>query len=391
MLAAAIGLAAVSLLVWLGLVLAHGGFWRADQRLGPAPTGAPGPLPRVVAVVPARDEAAVIARSIGSLLRQRYDGAFKVVLVDDHSSDGTAEIARAAAAEAGAGDRLVVTRAAPLPDGWAGKMWAVAQGVIKAEELEPEADYVLFTDADIEHGDDALARLVAKAEAGRLDMVSLMVLLNCRSAAEKLLIPAFVYFFQKLYPFRRVNDPRRRLAAAAGGCMLVRRAALERAGGIPAIKSAIIDDCALARAIKAGGPIWLGLTRRSASIRPYPAVADVWNMVARTAYTQLRYSPLLLLGTVLGMVLVYIVPPAAVVAGAAVRSPWLVGLGGAAWLLMMASFLPTLRLYRMGPWHAPALPVAALLYTLMTVDSAWRHWRGRGGGWKGRTYAGASS
>lgn len=381
-------LAALSLLIWLGLLGAHGRFWRADQRL-PAAAAVPAPAPQVVAVVPARDEAAVIGRCAGALLRQDHPG-LRLIVVDDHSSDGTAEAARVAAASAGAADRLVVLPSAPLPAGWAGKMWAVHQGVAEAARLFPDAPYLWLTDADIEHGPGQLARLVAKAEAGRLDLVSLMVLLNCRSAAEKLLIPAFVFFFQKLYPFPKVNDPADRTAGAAGGCMLVRRAALERAGGIAAIRDALIDDCALGRRIKAQGPVWLGLTRDSLSIRPYPRLSDIWAMVARTAYTQLRHSPLLLLGTVLGMALIYLVPPLALVAGAAAAAPAPAALGGAAWLAMAGAYLPTLALYRMPAWRALTLPLAGLLYTLMTVDSARRHWLGRGGGWKGRTYAGAA-
>lgn len=386
MIVAALIAAALALAAWLGLVVGHGGFWRADQRL---PAAAPARTPSVVAVVPARDEAEVIGRSVGSLLSQHYDGPFRLVVVDDHSGDGTADLARAAADRTGAADRLLVVGAAPLPQGWAGKMWAVAQGVIKAGEVAADAEYLLLTDADIVHGDDMLARLVAKAEADRLDLVSLMVRLNCDSAAERLLVPAFVFFFQKLYPFPRVNDPASPVAGAAGGCMLVRRTALEKAGGIPAIKDAIIDDCALARRLKAGGPIWLGLTRRTVSIRRYPHLSDIWNMVARTAYTQLRYSPPLLLGTVVGMALLYLVPPLAFLSGAAMAHPWLAAWGGAAWLVMSAAYLPTLALYRLPPWRALTLPWAGLLYTLMTVDSAWRHWRGRGGAWKGRTYAGA--
>lgn len=384
--------AGASLLVWLGLILAHGRFWRADQRLPSAPTVSADSLPRVVAVVPARDEAQVIGRSVASLLRQTYPGPFRLVVVDDHSSDGTANVARDAARAAGAEDRLTVLGAAPLPEGWAGKMWAVKQGVAQAAELDPEADYLLLTDADIEHAPDALARLVAKADSKRLDLTSLMVLLNCTSAAERLLVPAFVFFFQKLYPFPRINNPRSGMAGAAGGCMLVRRTALERAGGIDAIRHEIIDDCALARRIKARGPIWLGLTSGTRSIRPYPHLADVWGMVARTAYTQLRYSPFLLFGTLLGMTLLYLVPPLAFVGGTVTGNARVAALGGATWLLMCVAYWPTLKLYRLSPARTLTLPLAGLLYTLMTVDSAWRHWRGRGGGWKGRTYtAGASS
>lgn len=379
-----IWLAVLSLLLWLGLLTAHGRFWRADQRLA-VPPGAAGP--RVVAVVPARNEAAAIAKSVGSLLCQDYDG-LHVVVVDDHSGDGTAEIARDAAAQAAAADRLTVIQAAPLPPGWSGKMWAVSQGVTAAAAREP--DYLWLTDADIAHAPQQLSRLVAKAEAERLDLVSLMVLLNVASAAEKLLVPAFVFFFQKLYPFPKVNDPSSRVAGAAGGCMLVRRAALERAGGIAAIRGALIDDCALARRLKDQGPIWLGLTRASLSLRPYPHLADIWAMVARTAYTQLNHSPLLLVGTVLAMALIYLVPPLAALIGAVRGEFGLAAAGAAGWAAMAVAYRPTLELYRMPWWRALTLPLAGLLYTLMTVDSARRHWLGRGGGWKGRTYAGAA-
>lgn len=377
--------AVLSLLLWLGLLTAHGRFWRADQRLAETP-GVSGP--RVVAVVPARNEAAVIAKSVGSLLSQDYDG-LHVVVVDDQSGDGTAEIARDAAAQAAAADRLTVIQAAPLPPGWSGKMWAVSQGVTAAAAREP--DYLWLTDADIAHAPRQLSRLVAKAEAERLDLVSLMVLLNVASVAEKLLVPAFVFFFQKLYPFPKVNDPSSRVAGAAGGCMLVRRAALERAGGIAAIRGALIDDCALARRLKARGPIWLGLTRASLSLRPYPHLADIWAMVARTAYTQLNHSPLLLVGTVLAMALIYLVPPLAALIGAVRGEFGLAAAGAAGWAAMAVAYRPTLELYRMPWWRALTLPLAGLLYTLMTVDSARRHWLGRGGGWKGRTYAGAAS
>lgn len=385
-----IWIVALSLVVWLGLLVAHGRFWRADQRLPAGTPASKAPLPTVVAVVPARDEAEVIALSVGSLLRQDYAGPFHVVVVDDHSSDGTAEVTLRTAAAIGAADRLTVIAAAPLPDGWAGKMWAVSQGIAKAADLYPEADYLLLTDADIEHGRDGLARLVTKAEADELDLASLMVLLNCRSLAEQLLVPAFVFFFQKLYPFPRVNDSRSAVAGAAGGCMLVRRTALEAAGGIAAIRNAIIDDCALARLLKARGRIWLGLTQTTRSIRPYPAFGDFWNMVARTAYTQLRYSPLLLLGTVLGMVLLYLVPPAAFFGGAISGDRAVSAIGGIAWLAMCVAYWPTVKLYGQPRQRTLSLPLAGALYTLMTIASAWRHWRGRGAGWKGRTYAGAA-
>jgi len=274
----------------------------------------------------------------------------------------------------------------PLPAGWTGKLWAVSQGIDAAAEIAPEARYLLLTDADIEHDPDSLRPLVAKAEANSLHLVSLMAKLRCKSRWEQLLIPAFVFFFQKLYPFPRVNNPRSGMAAAAGGCMLLRRDTLAAAGGIAAIRDRVIDDCALAALIKPLGPIWLGLTDRVHSLRAYPRLDDVWNMVARTAFVQLRHSALLLLGTVVGMALLYLVPPLAGIGGLLAGERLIGNLGLAAWLLMTVAFGPTLKLYRLSMMEGFTLPYAALLYTLMTIDSARRHWRGEGGGWKGRTY-----
>lgn len=375
--------AGAALAAWVYLVLFHGRFWRADQRL-PAEIAAPAPWPDVTAVIPARDEAPVIGGAVESLLRQDYPGDLRVIVVDDASGDGTADAARAGAARADATERLAVVAAPPLPPGWSGKLWAVHSGVAAAPA---DRRYVLLTDADIVHAPDAVRRLAAKAEAGGLDLVSLMVRLHCASFAERLLIPAFVFFFQKLYPFPWVNDRAKRMAGAAGGCMLVRRAALDRAGGIAAVKDALIDDCALAALLKKNGPIWLGLADRTASVRRYPGIADVWRMVARTAYTQLRHSPWLVLGTALGMALLYLVPPLAMVlfpfAGA-----WLgAAMGAAAFALMLYVYRPTWTLYRGDDPAIVLLPLAALLYTAMTVDSMRRHMLGRGGAWKGRTYA----
>lgn len=375
---------AVVLAAWLHLLLFHGGFWRCDQRLGGDP--APPVWPAVTVVVPARDEAEVVADSLGALLAQDYPGPLSVILVDDGSTDGTADIARKTARTLGRADRLTVIQGAPLAPGWTGKLWAVHQGVIHAQRGAPR--WLLLTDADIRHAPDNLRRLVARGEARGLVLVSLMVWLRCSAPVEKLLVPAFVYFFQKLYPFPWVNDPDDVMAAAAGGCMLVRNDALARAGGIAAIKGALIDDCALGRALKGVGPIWLGLTDATVSLRPYPALKDFWDMVARTAYTQLHYSPALLVGTVLGMLLLYVLPPVGLVAGALIGAAPAAVLAGAAWAAMIWSYLPTLRLYRRPAGAALLLPVAGLLYTAMTVDSAWRHWRGRGGRWKGRIQGG---
>ncbi len=376
------GLIAVA--IWAWLLVFRNGFWRADQRLGEAPPD-PDSWPGVVAVVPARDEAATVGAAVASLLGQSYPGALSVVVVDDASTDGTAEAARGA--DAGSGF-LRVIEGAPLEAGWTGKLWAVEQGLREADRTAPEAEYVLFTDADIEHHPGNLLRLVAKARSDGLDLVSLMALLRCESPWERLLIPAFVFFFQKLFPFPRVNDPNRATAAAAGGCMLVRRAALERAGGIRAIRGRLIDDCALAALIKPHGPIWLGLSERTRSIRAYDRLADIWNMVARTAYEQLGCSPAALGGTVIGMAAVYLLGPAAVVAGVVAGDGAAVSAGLSSWLLMWIAYRPTSRLYRQAPWRILLLPVAAVLFTLMTIDSAFCHWRGRGGAWKGRKYSG---
>ena len=373
----AIMLAALSLSIWLYLLFGRGLFWLARERDDRNEPAEPSTWPAVVAVVPARDEADVIARSIGSLLAQDYPGEFRVVLVDDQSGDGTADVARKLA-DAG---RLEVLCGAHLPRGWVGKMWAVSQGVARASQAGPE--YLLLTDADIGHQPDNLRKLVARAEAGRLALVSLMVRLHCRTWPERLLIPAFVFFFDMLFPFGWVNDPRRKLAAGAGGCMLVRRTALEAAGGIGTIKDAIIDDCALAGRLKRQGPIWLGLTLRAESLRPYKDFNEIARMVSRSAYAQLRYSPWLLGGTLLGMALTYLAPAALALS----LHGWAAALGALTWLLMAVSFQPMLRLYGLSPLWGLALPLIGALYTLFTVQSAVQVWRGRGGLWKGRAQA----
>jgi hopene-associated glycosyltransferase HpnB len=373
---ALLALAALSLAIWLYLLLGRGFFWIA-RVVPPAP-----PLarwPSVVAVVPARNEAAVIGEAVGSLLAQNYAGDFSVVLVDDHSSDGTAEVARAAAAAAGQADRLHVVEARPLPPGWTGKLWALSEGVRSVEMQEGAPELLLFTDADIAHHRTNLAELAARLEGEGRDLVSLMVLLRCRSVAERFLIPAFVFFFAMLYPFAWSNDPRKGTAAAAGGCILLRRSAYERIGGFASIRGALIDDCALAREVKRGGSLWLGLTLKTQSLRPYPHIADVWNMVARTAYTQLGYSPWQLAGTVLGLVVTYLVPPALVFFGGTTAI-----IAGAAWAGMALAYAPMLRFYGLSLLWAPLLPAVALVYLAATVDSARRHWRGVGGAWKGR-------
>ncbi|MCX7354142.1 MAG: glycosyltransferase [Alphaproteobacteria bacterium] len=374
-------LALLACAAWLYLAFRHGRFWRGDQRLDDIIAG-PTEWPSIAVVIPARNEADVIGRAVASHMAQDYPGAFHVFVVDDRSTDATATVAR----EAGDDTRLTIVTAPPLPDGWAGKVAAMAAGTAEAMRRMPNARYILFTDADIEHPADHLRRLVAKAEANRLDMTSLMVKLEARTFWERLLIPAFVFFFQKLYPFPLVNDPSHRMAGAAGGCMLVRRTALERIGGMAAIKGEIIDDCALARAIKPGGPIWLGLSADARSLRPYGGLGGIWRMVARSAFNQLRYSTALLAGCVLGMLLLYIVPPWAALDGLFDNHALLALLGVTAWATMAVCYKPTLDLYRRPAWEALLLPVAAIFYVLMTVDSARAHWAGRGGAWKGRTY-----
>jgi hopene-associated glycosyltransferase HpnB len=362
----------VPLLAWFYLLFGRGFFWMTrerDDRDAPLPKT----WPSVVAVVPARDEADVIARSIGSLLAQDYKGSFRVILVDDQSTDGTAATARALD-----GERLEVLSGMSRPSGWTGKLWAVKQGIAKAGD----ADYLWLTDADIAHTPNNLSKLVARAEANGLVLTSLMAKLHCGNFAERLLIPAFVFFFDMLFPFGWVNDPRNKTAAAAGGCMLVKRKGLERAGGIDAIRHEIIDDCAMGRLMKAQGPIWLGLTDRSVSLRPY-GFADIRKMVSRSAYAQLSYSPLQLAGTVLGMILVYVAAPfvAIFVHGAAQLA------GIVTWAMMVIAFAPMLRFYRLSPVIGLALPVIGALYGLFTLDSAIQYWRGRGGMWKGRAQA----
>ncbi len=370
--------------IWLWLLGLRGGFWRADQRIE-TPCPPPAAWPEVVAVVPARNEADCIAAAVSSILAQDYPGALAVVVVDDRSEDATAAIVAGLAETAPR--PLVLVAGAPLPRGWTGKPWALAQGVARADEIGAGPRYLWFSDADIAHEPQVLARLVARAEAEGRALVSVMALLDAGGFWARLLIPAFVFFFQKLYPFRWVADPKRGTAAAAGGCVLLRREALARAGGVEALRDAVIDDCALAARIKPQGPIWLGLTTETRSLRGYRGLGEIWDMVARSAFTQLRYSTAALVFTVLAMTLVYLVPPAAAVFGALAGEPWTAALGLAAWGAMAAAYAPTLALYGQPAAAGLALPAAAALYTAMTVSSAWRYWRGRGARWKGRIAA----
>jgi hopene-associated glycosyltransferase HpnB len=362
-------LAACSLAIWVYLLFGHGRFWQAGPVLPQAP-GHGGPA--VTIVVPARDEAASVVRCLRSLLAQDYGGAFRVVLVDDGSGDGTGALARAMDDE-----RLTVIPGAERPPGWSGKLWALQQGVERAR-----TPLLFLTDADIEHRPGHLSSLVAQAERAGLDLVSEMVALNCESVAERALVPAFVFFFQLLYPFARVNDAGSRVAAAAGGTILVRRAALERAGGLAAMRGALIDDVTLAGLVKRSGRIWLGHGLLAASIRPYPGAGDVWRMVARTAYVQLRYSPVLLAGTVAGLALVFVVPPSGALFGhGAARIAGLLG-----WAALTGAYLPTLRRFRVSPAWAPLLPAVACFYMAATLGSAWNHITRRGVTWKRRAY-----
>ncbi|MDX2590866.1 glycosyltransferase [Streptomyces sp. WI03-4A] len=373
----------VSLAVWGWLLLCQGFFWRTDVRL-PSRRD-PGAWPSVCVVVPARDEAAVLPASLPSLLAQDYPGRAEIFLVDDGSTDGTGELARELSRRHG-GLPLTVGSPGEPPAGWTGKLWAVRHGIGLARARDPE--YLLLTDADIAHAPDSLRELVAAARTGGFDVVSQMARLRVESLWERLVVPAFVYFFAQLYPFRWIGRRGSRTAAAAGGCVLLRAETARRARIPDAIRHAVIDDVALARAVKAvGGHVWLGLADRVDSVRPYPRLGDLWRMVSRSAYAQLRHNPLLLLGTVAGLALVYLVPPAAVVAGAASGGAATAVTGAAAWAVMAGTYAPMLRYYRQPLWLAPLLPFTAFLYLLMTVDSAVQHYRGRGAAWKGRTYA----
>ncbi len=370
-------LAVVPLGVWLYLLFARGSFWRVRPHLLAA--GARPKPARIVAIVPARDEAPVVGEAVRSLLEQALPLSMHVILVDDGSSDGTAEVARRAAAEIGAADRLTVLAGKPLPSGWTGKLWAVSQGVAAAAKMRP--DYYLLTDADIQHDPESIGRLLALAQERGIDLASYMVNLSVDSLAEKLLIPAFVYFFFQLYPPRWIATRDSSTAGAAGGCMLIRPEALERAGGISAIRSALIDDCALAAAVKkSGGKVWLGLTNQSRSIRSYGGFAGVGQMISRSAFHQLRHSTALLFLTLLGLAITYLLAPALLLTGRSV--PML--LGGIAWALMTISYLPMLRFYRRSALWSLSLPLVATFYAGCTIHSAFRFWTGAGGKWKGR-------
>jgi len=380
-------LAFLALYAWLFLAFFRAGFWRCGERLGDAP--APAAWPAVVAIIPARDEAETIGRVIAGHQASDYPGRFSLIVIDDASADATAALARAAA-ENGARDTTVIT-APPLEAGWTGKLAAQRAGLAFAADAEPNAAYVLLCDADIAFAPGTLRRLVALAEARRLALVSLMARLDARGAGA-LLIPAFVFFFQKLYPFPLVNDPSSTVAAAAGGCMLARRDALAAAGGLEAIRTRLIDDCALAGRMKHRGagaprPIRLMLADREVeSLRDNRSLSSVWNMVARTAYAQLDHSPLLLAGALAGMGVVYLAPPLIALLLPLHGSWTAAGAALAAWTVSAATYRPTLALYGRPVHEAALLPIAGALYAAMTFASALRHWRGAGGRWKGRVY-----
>ncbi|GBF78888.1 glycosyltransferase [Aphanothece sacrum] len=387
-------IAGLSFVIWVYLLLFRGNFWLANQRIKPQKNTLTH-YPSICTVIPARNEADVLPISLKSLLTQDYPGEFTIILVDDQSNDGTGEVARKIAQNTERSNRLIVISGQPLMSGWSGKLWAIKQGICQAKTQNLSPDYFLFTDADIKHHSTNLKELVTKSEQENLALTSLMVRLRCDSFWEKFLIPAFVFFFQKLYPFAWVNNPKNKIAAAAGGCILIRRDILEKIGGIEIVRQALIDDCSLAAAVKANlqkdsatsdQGIWLGLSEKTLSLRPYDSLGTIWNMVARTAYTQLYYSPFLLIGTLLGMVLVYLVALLSIILGLIMGNMLILGLGLMTLLLMTISYVPTLNLYELSPLWGLTLPVIGLLYSLMTLDSAIRHWQGKGGAWKGRVY-----
>lgn len=377
--------AAVAFAAWVYLVAFHGGFWLAFRFEDLPPPVAEGPWPRIVAVVPARDEAAGIARSVTSILQQPYPGSLSMILIDDQSSDGTADLAARAAAAIGESDRLTVLRGQPLPSGWTGKMWAVKQGLDLAAQSNP--DYVLLTDADIVYSGNVVTQLATRVRNDNLVMASVMAKLRCESLAEKFLIPAFVFFFGMLYPFAWVRRSDRSTGAAAGGCILARFDALKRAGGIEAIRGALIDDCALGARLKSTGPVWLGFTHDVKSIRASDEISDIGRMISRAAYAQLRYSLLLLAGMVIAMTVIFLSPVGLVFAADPLTRTLAVG----SWVLMALAFQPTLRYYGQSPFWGLALPLIALAYMVFTLNSAYQYLRGRGGMWKGRAQANVSA
>ncbi len=387
-------IAGLSLVIWLYLISLHGKFWQVRPTLrDQPPPDLSSPTPSVAIVIPARNEADILPQTLPPLLQQDYAGSYQVYLVDDQSHDRTGEIAQQIASHSPIS--LTVIQSQPLPVGWTGKLWALDQGIAAATQVEPP-DYLLLTDADIQHDTGSLSRLVHQAVVEQRDLVSLMVKLRCESFWERLLIPAFVFFFAKLYPFAWVNQPNNPMAAAAGGCSLIKRSALAEIGGIAALQDALIDDCTLAYKVKHRPHsdaqtnryhnIWLGLTQKIYSLRPYDNLDSIWQMVSRTAYTQLNYSPLLLFGTLIGMCIVYLAAPIGILVGLVTSNQLLLCISALTYALMTISYTPTVRFYQCGWWYAWCLPGIGFLYSLMTIDSARQHWQGKGGNWKGRTY-----
>lgn len=382
-----IWIALFCLISWAVLVWGRGDFWKVDFN---KPVPAPDSWPEVAVVIPARNEAEGIGQTVSSLLSQEYPGAVSVVVVDDHSNDGTADAARAAARDLTGGDRsgrLHILNGRDLEPGWAGKVWAMEQGLRWVRETVPGAQYILFTDGDIEHAPGQLRDLVARALWGRFDLTSLMVKLSCKTLPERLLIPAFVHFFRMLYPFHLIADPGSKVAGAAGGVMLIRRHMLDQIGGFEVLKGALIDDCTLAGAIKGRmGRLWLGLAPKTRSLRVYSHWMEIWNMIARSAFDQLNHSLILLAGTVAAMLLVFVGPVVLTVAGGAWQ--WA---GVLCWVAMSTTYWPMLRYYGVNTMWSPILPAVSLFYLGATLASAWRHWNGRGGQWKGRIEAGRTN
>jgi hopene-associated glycosyltransferase HpnB len=375
----------VCIIVWLYLLLARGRFWMVqclDAQAGSSSANT-GPI---AIVIPARNEADVVGEAVGSLLAQSYAGAIHIFLVDDHSTDGTAEAAREAALKSSHLEALTIIQGQPLPDGWTGKLWAMQQGIEQALRLHPQ--FLLLTDADIQHSPETIATLVGVADRGDYDLVSFMVKLHCRSLPERLLIPAFVFFFFLLYPPEWIRNPRRKIAGAAGGCILIRPQALARAGGVASIRSETIDDCALASRVKrSGGKVWLGITPDTHSLRAYKTFGEIEHMIARNAFNQLEHSAWLLAGAVAGLLLIYLLPLAMLLSG----SHELVVIGSVASLLMGIAYLPMVRFYRLNPAWALTLPFSAAFFGAATIHSALMYWSGRGGEWKGRAQDRAQS
>ncbi|NCO76528.1 MAG: glycosyltransferase [Cyanobacteria bacterium] len=376
----------LSLIIWIYLILFRGNFWLCNQYLENLSLEN---QPQVTVIIPARNEAESISICVESLFNQNYQGIFNIILVDDQSQDKTAEIAEKIAVKKGKENQLIIIKGENLPAGWSGKLWAMSQGVAWAKK-HLKNDYFLFTDGDIKHSANNLNQLLAKAEKNNLDLVSLMVKLRCESFWEKLLIPAFIFFFQKLYPFSLVNNPHEKIAAAAGGCILIRESALTRIGGIESLKEALIDDCTLASLVKKTLPInhgiWLGLSDTTTSLRSYNSLTPIWDMVARTAFTQLNYSLWLLIGTILGMFITYFVPFFTLFFGLFTGNLLIILLSIITLFLMTLSYFPTVKFYQLPFFYSFILPIIALLYSFMTIDSAVRYWQGKGGKWKGRVY-----